>query len=773
MKALKLGFGVRIYLLVAFMIMAMMTAAASYFLVTQNRALNDALSQQARSLCESLAEGVRLGVVLEDGEFVQQVASGMLGLPNLLYIDIYLPDGTLLQKLGEKKHDLKIPDAMRVEAISSGFSIGKSDVNQRNSGYLDFMVPVRFEGDADRVAGFVRLGLSTAGITKKWQETLITTIWATLLLMIIGCALIYLPMRRIIKPIEQLSDGALKIGQGDLDFRISVEHKDEIGRLAGNFNDMASSLRKQNREILKKRDELERSERKFRELFENIGQPLYINALDGQLIDCNQAMVELFGFDSKAEMIQEIRDGALLYADPVERNKVIRELLAKGEIKEREIDFKQKDGTILKTLVTSRVRFDEENEAVGFEGIIQDVTQMRSLEEQLFHVQKMESIGTLAGGIAHDFNNLLAAILSSAEMARLKIKDRESVERYITTITSASLRAAELTKGLLGFARKGKTRVEEIDAGELVAEVEALLRETIDRSVRIYTDISPSLWPIRGNPTQVHQVLMNLCVNARDAILETGGHELKISLRNEVIDQDFVKAHPSALRGSYVRIDVADDGGGIADDVRGHIFDPFFTTKAIGKGTGLGLATVYGIIKNHGGYLYLDSTLGKGTTFHIYLPAAIEEEVIETESRLDVMAEELPPLPELEMKRVVLFVDDEEVLRFIVSEFLKERGFHVLLAEDGKQALEMMAQYNDVIDLIVLDLIMPEMGGEEVLKVVKRDYPDIPVIIASGYSAQSLDRRMAYQNYDDYLEKPYDLGHFNTVIEGVISNRRG
>ncbi|NWF35675.1 response regulator [Mariprofundus sp. KV] len=770
MKRIKLGFGARIYLLVALLIMAIMAAAASYFLITQNQALKGALSQQARSLSESLAEGVRLGVVLEDGEFVQQVASGMLGLPNILYIDIYLSDGKLLQNLGEKKHDLMLSETMRAEAISSGFSVGKSAVDQSNSGYLDFMVPVRFEGDASRVAGFVRLGLSTTGITKKWQETLVTTIWATLLLMMIGCALIYLPMRRIIKPIEQLSEGALKIGQGDLDFKISVDHKDEIGRLAGNFNDMAASLRKQNREIQKKTDELERSERKFRELFENIGQPLYINALDGHLIDCNQAMVDLFGFADRAEMIQEIRDGALIYANPDERNKVIRELLAKGEIKEREIEFKHKDGTTLKTLVTSRVRFDEEDEAVGFEGIIQDVTQMRSLEDQLFHVQKMESIGTLAGGIAHDFNNLLAAILSSAEMARMKIEDRESVERYISTITSASLRAAELTRGLLGFARKGKTRVEDIDAGELVAEVEGLLRETIDRSVRIYTDVSPSLWPIRGNPSQVHQVLMNLCVNARDAILDAGGHELKISLRNEVIDQAFVKAHPSALRGSYVLIDVADDGGGIADDLRDQIFDPFFTTKAIGKGTGLGLATVYGIIKNHGGYLYLDSTIGKGTTFHIYLPAAIKEEVAETESALDVMTGVFPPLPELEMNKLVLFVDDEEVLRFIVSEFLKARGYNVLLAEDGKQALEIMAKYSDAIDLIVLDLIMPEMGGEEVLKVVKRDYPEIPVIIASGYSAQSLDRKMAYQNYDGYLEKPYDLGHFSTVIEGVISS---
>jgi len=233
-----------------------------------------------------------------------------------------------------------------------------------------------------------------------------------------------------------------------------------------------------------------------------------------------------------------------------------------------DVEYKKHDGTAIKAQLTSRPRFNDVGDVIGFEGIAQDITELRQLEGQLLHSQKMESIGTLAGGIAHDFNNLL------------------------------------------GFARKGKTRIEDINAGAVVTEVEGLLRETIDRSIRLYTDIAPELWQIKGNPSQVHQILMNLCINAKDAILAGDGHELKISVPNTEIEQSFVTTHPDATCGSYVLIDVSDDGSGIPEKIKNQMFDPFFTTKDIGKGTGLGLATVYGIIKNHGGFLYLDSQEG-------------------------------------------------------------------------------------------------------------------------------------------------------------------
>ena len=768
MKAVKLGFGGRVYLLVALLIVGNMAAAASYFLITQNQALKDALNQQARSLSESLAEGVRLGVVLEDGQFVRQVASGMLVLPNVLYIDVYLADGSILQNLGEQRHELSLNEQDQQIAEKQGFMVGDELRDESKEGYRNYIIPVYYAADSNQVSGYVRLGLSTMGITRKWKSTLTTTILATLILVVIGVALIYLPIRRIIRPIEQLSHGALRIGQGELDFKIAVDRDDEIGQLSDNFNAMASSLRQQKQEVLSKTFELEKSERKFRELFENIAQPLYINALDGRLIDCNPAMAELFGYTNREEMIRSVKSGGIIYAEPELREQVIRELLAKGEIKDQEVEFKRKDGSTIKTLVTSRVRMDDEGEAVGFEGMIHDVSEMRQLEEQLFHAQKMESIGTLAGGIAHDFNNLLTAIISSAEMARYKIDDRQSVEKYINNISSASSRAAELTKSLLGFARKGKMRIEDVDTAALIGEVNMLLSETIDRSVRISTDIPAYLWPVRGNPSQLHQVIVNLCVNARDAILENGGHSLNISLCNSVIDEDFVATHPGAIAGEYVRIDVSDDGGGIPDDVRERVFDPFFTTKAIGKGTGLGLASVYGIIKSHDGYIDLETEVGKGTTFHVYLPAIVDERLADSLGLSNIVPDAVVNQASSPSETTILFVDDEEILRLIAKEYLADCGYQVLLAENGVEAVKHMQHHHMQIDLVVADLIMPEMGGEEVLEFTKKNYPDIPVIIASGYSELVLQKKISAQNYDGYLEKPYELEHFGSLVKSML-----
>lgn len=767
------SFSSKVYVLVTLLVTVIMSSAASYFLMAQNQSLKDAMTQQAKSLSVSLAEGARVGVVLEDETFIEQVASGLLGLPNLLFIDVYQRDKTLLTHMGDTEHMLMLPKNQFKQTELHGFYVGQEVTDKSlNVAYRDYMSPVLF--DNREVAGFVRLGMSTDSITKKWQETLVTTLWVTLLMIGTACFLVYFPVKRMTRPLEQLSAGAVNIGEGDLNFEIVVDSSDEIGQLAHDFNAMADSLRQHTRVIYKKTNELQHSERKFRELFENIAQPLYINDLDGKLLDCNQAMVDLFGYANREDMLDTIKDGGFLFLHIDQRQHVIQKLMATGEVKGMEVEYKKKDGTPLKALLTSRIRCNETGEVVGFEGMIQDITKLRYLEEQLLHSQKMESIGTLAGGIAHDFNNLLAAIMSSAELLSMNKHDVDAVEVYAERITGATKRAAELTKNLLGFARKGKTRIENIDAGELVAEVEALLRETIDRSIRLYTDISPELWTIRGNPSQIHQILMNLCINAKDAILSGHGHELKISARNVDIDQAFADLHPDARCGSYVLIDVIDDGSGIPEKVKTKIFDPFFTTKEIGEGTGLGLATVYGIIKNHDGFLHLDSEEGKGTTFHIYLPAtpALAQDGV-LDKRVQHQQEESKYEASAPAENcTVLFVDDEEVLQKIAYEFLDSCGYKVLLASNGQEALELLVNDFQSIDLVILDLMMPKMGGEETLEHMKRDYPDIPVVIASGYSAESLNQQMKFQQYDGFIEKPYNLQHLEEVIAVTRKNNK-
>lgn len=762
------SFSKKVYLLVTLLVAFIMSSAASYFLITQHLALKGAMAQQAQSLSVSLADGIRIGVILEDKDFIEQVANGLLGLPNLLFIDVYHGNGSLLVGFGDTKHQLEVPKTQLNQTVNKGFFASpKVKTNKHQVAFREYISPILF--DNQELAGFVRLGFSTAEITKKWQGMLVTTLWVTFILIAVACLLVYFPIKRIIYPLYQLSEGAIKVGQGDLDFKICIKSKDEIGHLANNFNDMAQSLRQNSQEIESKTYELKKSERKFRELFENIAQPLYINDTNGKLIDCNQAMVDLFGYESREEMTDSIQGGIFLYMHAEQRQSVTQEIIGKGEVKGLKVEYKKRDGTAINALLTSRVRLNDYGKVIGFEGMIQDVTELRQLEEKLYHSQKMESIGTLAGGIAHDFNNLLAAIMSSAELAKKYKADPNIVEKYLNHIDHASTRAAELTKNLLGFARKGQTRIEKIDVGALAAEVESLLRETIDRRVHLHTDVPQGIWPTMGNPSQIHQVLMNLCINAKDAILDGDGHEIKVSISNSFIDQEFLNLHPDAVVGSYVLINVADDGNGISESIKNKIFDPFFTTKDVGKGTGLGLATVYGIVKNHGGFLYLDSKEGKGTTFHIYLPANFTEAQLEDSNYQSKSQNNLNNKPIVTDSSTILFVDDEEVLRMIGSEFLESCGYKVLLASNGKEALDMFASNDQHIDLAILDLMMPKMGGEETLENIKRLYPHVPAVIASGYSKESLNQKMKFQQYDGFIEKPYSLEKLAQLVSDLLN----
>ncbi|OIO72056.1 MAG: hypothetical protein CO186_01340 [Zetaproteobacteria bacterium CG_4_9_14_3_um_filter_49_83] len=757
------AFGSRIFLLVALLVAAIMASAATYFLISQNRALHDALTEQARSLAEGLSNGARLGVVLEDAHFVEQVCSGIQNLPHVLFIDVYLENGSVLFQSGDRKRK-QLSDS-DLSAARQGFMPG-GEVSYAKDGeaYQEFLAPVLL--DNHEIAGYLRMGLSTSDITRQWQRSLTTTLWVTPLMIIIACLLLYFPIRRMTRPIRALSQGAIRIGAGDLDFSIEVQSHDEIEQLATNFNAMAASLRRQNVEISNKTIELERSERKFRELFENIAQPLYINNLDGKLIDCNDAMVELFGYSSREAMIEQ---GSILYREAEQRCQMIDELLQKVEVKEREIDYVKLDGTPITALLTSRVRFDDHGEPIGFEGIIQDITDIRRLEDQLLHSQKMEAIGTLAGGIAHDFNNLLTAILSSAHLGKSQAEsDSFSIGRF-DTIINAGERAADLTRNLLGFARKGKGHIETINIIALVKEVEGLLRETFDRSITIHTRTDQDLWQVLGNHSQIHQVLINLLVNARDAVMQSANAEITICAQNRLIDSAFLQKHPDAIEGKYINIDIVDNGCGIPLSIIDNIFDPFFTTKEVGKGTGLGLATVYGIIKEHDGFLWLDSEQGKGTTFHIYLPAPTNAQERHMDTR-GLVQRELTDKAADACAAVthVLLVDDEQQLREIGAEMLKICGYTVFTASNGKEALDFLAHDLQRIDLVIMDLAMPVMGGEEALHHIRKMFPRLPVLIASGYSKASLDHPLELQKYEGFIEKPYTPDRLLAAVEKII-----
>lgn len=764
-----LRFGTKVYLLITLLVVVVMAAAASLFLYTQSRAMEEELNKRGSSLIESLAQGVRLGLVLEDQGFISQATAGVLGLPDLLFADFYRADGTLLLKLGGAVHaaDLAAADFQAAAANGLQTMSGRIRTAGDGEGYRAFLTPVHLE-DQD-LAGYIRLGLSTQGIREKWQASLQITAAATLVLIGLSCLVAVFLVRRITHPLRQLSAGAVRIGGGMLDFDISVQSHDELGELAENFNNMAASLRRHNEEIQRKNEAIEASERKYRQLFEQIAEALYICDMDGRLLDCNQAMVDMFGYASREEMIASVRMGADLYADPGKRPEVVAEALGSGGVKAREVEFKKKDGTVIHGLVTSNLRRDDDGQPVGFEGLIQDVTELRQLEAQLVQSQKMEAIGTLAGGIAHDFNNLLAVIMASAEMALMGTDADDPKREKLERIIKAGNRAAELTKNLLGFARKGKMRIEEIDVDHLIGEVTTLLSETIDRSIAIETDIAADLWPVSGDPGQIHQILINLCVNARDAMLPMGRGRLRLGARNVVIDHEFVAAHPQTSEGHYVLIEVKDTGPGIPKAMHDRIFEPFFTTKEVGKGTGLGLATAYGIVKNHDGFMLLDSEEGRGAAFSIYLPAYGKMDAVVSDKDMAPAITEAPASRvEAGEGETVLVVDDEESLRQITRAFLERSGYRVLMAINGREALQRLQEQEGHVHLVLLDLVMPVMSGQEVLQYLNRHYPGLPVIVMSGHAREVLQRQLPGQSYAGFLAKPYRLSVLLREVRRVL-----
>ena len=399
-----------------------------------------------------------------------------------------------------------------------------------------------------------------------------------------------------------------------------------------------------------------------------------------------------------------------------------------------------------------------------------DVTERRLLEKQLIEMQKMEAVGTLAGGIAHDFNNILTGILGSLDLARRFVAPGSPASVPIAEGIKASERAAQLVRQLLDFSRRAPAECRPVNLGDVVREVVALFSQTIDRRIEVTHSIADDLLPAFVDPNQVHQVLMNLCVNARDAILESletveksGGRPLTgywiyTRAENAVVDDDYCRIFPYARKGRYIRLSIGDNGAGMDEATQRRVFEPFFTTKKMGRGTGLGLSTVYGIVKQHNGWINLESRAGKGTTFCAYFPEATG------------LSEEAPALPEAAPsgrgKETVLFADDEELIRDLGRQVMEMHGYTVFLAEDGKRAIDLFRSNRQAIDLVVIDLTMPQRSGMEVYRAIRKIDPGARIILSSGSPPSEPVPGTTF------LPKPYRADTLAKVIRSALDAPR-
>ncbi len=516
------------------------------------------------------------------------------------------------------------------------------------------------------------------------------------------------------------------------------------------------------RERIRAENALRESEERHRSILQNMNEGYYEVDLAGNFTFVNEAMSSLLGYE-KDELIG-LNNRACMDAETAPKvysafNRVYRTGTPE---KGFEWDNIRKDGS--RAVVESSVSriIDADGRPAGFRGLVRDVTERerskmekKKLEAQLQHAQRMEAIGTLAGGIAHNFNNLLMGIQGNASLMALDTDPEHPHYERLKTIEKLVKSGSKLTSQLLGYAREGRYEVRSIDLNPVVDETVRTF-SVARKEVRVFTDLSPSLCPVLADRGQIEQVLINLFVNAADAMPEGG--DLYVATKNTTSAE--MKKKPYMLKeGDYVLLVIRDTGMGMDDETRAKIFEPFFTTKGFSKGTGLGLASVYGIVKAHGGYIDVESDTGRGTAFEIYLPTT--DAPVETILEREVLIASGTGL--------VLLVDDEEDVLEVGADMLFRMGYKVLKARNGAEALQLFQDDYKEIDLVVLDMIMPDMGGGYVYDRLKQIDPEVKVLLASGYGMDEKATEILKRGCDDFIQKPFNLTVLSQKLNRVIN----
>ena len=505
-----------------------------------------------------------------------------------------------------------------------------------------------------------------------------------------------------------------------------------------------------------RQEALRQSEERYRLLVENAVFGIYLSTPSGDLLDVNPALVNMLGYSSSDEL-RAVNLETHIYRGPSVRATLLAEVNEKGHLEGAEVEWLRKDGTPILVRLSGRAVRDVHGQVETYETIAEDVTERRALEKQVAALQKFEAIGKLAGGIAHDFNNVIGAIMGWAELGQELVPQDSSLGGYFLKIYSQAKRAAGLTSQLLTFARRQILDARNLEVNETVREVIKFLESLIGENIEVKLVLAPDLPIVCADPAQLGQVLMNLCLNARDAMPQGG--QLRIETQATEITEHYCHSHAEARPGHYVVLNVTDTGVGMDAATLEHIFEPFFTTKEVGHGTGLGLATVYGIVKQHGGFINVYSELGHGTTFRIFLPVAIGA----AEKPEPVAADEACNGTE-----TILVAEDHEGLREAAREALTRMGYTVLLARDGEEAVRIFRDARDRIALALMDVVMPRLSGPQAYAQMCALVPGLPAIFVTGYTTEISALGSFPNAHTTLLQKPYDALKLARSVRRVL-----
>jgi two-component system cell cycle sensor histidine kinase/response regulator CckA len=476
----------------------------------------------------------------------------------------------------------------------------------------------------------------------------------------------------------------------------------------------------------------------------------------------NPAYARLYGYGHPGELVG-LHVSTILAPESVERMLEMGRARVRGEAVPTSYEFTglRRDGSRVEIAISiSSAKVGERSFIISIE---RDITQHRQLEAQLRQSQRMEAVGRLAGGIAHDFNNLLTAISGFGQLTLEALPPEDPLRRNLEEIHRAADRAAGLTRQLLAFSRQQILKPRVLDLNGVVGETLEMLRRVIGEDIAIETDLAPDLGRIRADPGSMVQVLMNLAVNARDAMPQGG--RLRLRTANQTLTSQEGAGAFEVRAGEYVALEIADTGTGMTPEILMHIFDPFFTTKEVGKGTGLGLSTVYGIVKQSGGYIWAKSEPGLGARFHLYLPR-VDEAVEKSGPAVDLAA------PVARGEETVLVVEDEAAVRALVRTILRSRGYQVLVAGNGREALERIADFEGTIDLLLTDVVMPEMSGRDLAELVVARHPEIQVLYMSGYTTDVISEGGLLEPGVNFLQKPFGPDLLGQTVRQLLDGAR-
>lgn len=595
--------------------------------------------------------------------------------------------------------------------------------------------------------GSTEIALSTEALKRQNRSMLFSTLQIIIVIIIILIVFSGIFLRKSLKflflQIDEIAEAIVSDSYDEKLYRIPFR---EFQPLIDTLLDIREKLRV-------KISEIKEAEEKYRSIFNNAVEGIFQTSSDGKFLNLNPALALMLGYDSPEEVMSSVSDiKQQLYVNPGSRDKFMNLLLRDGRVEGYEIELYTKQGTTRWISLHSRTSLDDEGNISLIEGTAQDITvqkeqeeENRQLEQKLFQSQKMESIGRLAGGVAHDFNNMLSIIIGYSDMLLASLPEEEKAHGRVLQINKAARRSADLTRQLLTFARKQIVSPVTLNLNETISGMLEMLQRLLTENISLEMIQDKDLVAVEMDPAQIDQIMVNLCINAGHAI--EGNGRIIIETKNIYLDEDYMKKYPDHMPGHYAMISVTDTGSGMEKEIVDKIFEPFFTTKGPGHGTGLGLATVYGIIQQNGGIISVYSEPGQGSCFKIYLPAVEGAVILDSDDSVEIEP--------ISGDHTVLLVEDEEMLLQLENDILESFGFTVIKTASPLEAVKLAEAHRGKIEILVSDLVMPDLNGRELLEQIRAIVPDIICLLMSGYTDRYLDDDRAEKKEYAFIQKPF------------------